>query len=305
MSYEIGYRFNIAEQVFYFDQTSGGFSRGRVRQIKIITSIINLIVKDTIKYILLLSNGSTIQLNESAMFTESTPPSTPGPPTHFVTAQFAVGDKVWLANGTNNTISYVTICQIDVSKYDSITTLSYWINTETSDITRTESSTNVASSLLFATVNDAWVYLGVIAPSPTPTPTPENIDDAFSITKVNGSGVTLFRGMPVSINPSTEFILSGDDINALKFVGLVYDASILPGESGKVIFGGKIVNGSDLWDAIIVEGGDLQPAKRYYLGSLGKITAIPPTAPDSYSRIIGFASSDTELLIRVLPSVKL
>ncbi len=307
MSYEIGYRFEIAEQVFYFDQSSGGFSRGTVRHIKTSTAITNLILKDSIKYVLSIPSGGSIQIIETSLFTELTPPTSPGPPTHFITAQFSVGDTAWLANSSNNTISYVTVCQIDVSKYGSITTLSYWVNSETDECVRTDSSFNVASHLLFATANDAWVYLGIIAPSPTPTPSalPVDTDTTLAIEQINGSGVTLVRGIPVSLNIAGEMVLAGNDITALEFIGFVYDNSILSTESGKVLFGGTINNTTSAWNDIIDEGGTLQPSKRYYLGTSGKITATPTVVAGTYSREVGIAASDTELMIRIMPTVKL
>lgn len=308
MLYDIRYRFEIAEQVYYYDQKSGGFSRGIVRQIKTATSIVNLILKDSIKYVLSLSNGGSIQLDETSLFTELSPPTSPGPPTNAFTAQFSVGDKAYLADNANNTISYVTICQIDVIKYSTITLITYWVNADNDECVRTESSTNISADILFATADDAWVFLGILAPPPSPTPTlpPIDTEAAFSITQSNGSGITLTRGVPVSLNTSSEFELAGGgDASALEFIGFVFDSSILNGASGKVLFGGTISNTTSAWSNIIEEGGTLQPSKRYYLAiTLGKITATPLTI-GSYSREIGIASSDTELLIRIMPTIRL
>lgn len=327
MSYEIKYRFDLGERVFFFDQQLGGFSRGTVRQVEIDTALENLIITDFIKYTVYMTNGSNKVLDESVCFTEVSPPSSPGVPDNSLTVEYKPGDYVYVTDADENTIFYARVAQIEVNIYENTTLVYYWVNKETDDCTRNESSIRVPANTLFATANDAWVDLGIIQETPTPTPTltptptvtptptpsatptssggggNDNSPTPFYASKMNMNASTITRGMAVYVTNLGGVDLVNTDATTLNFLGFVLDDSIPPLGVGRIIMEGTINNIDSVWNDLIAENGLLQTGKRYYIAANGRISAYPPSS--GYVRQVGFAVSPNILDIRILPSVKL
>lgn len=327
MSYEIKYRFDLGERVFFFDQQQGGFSRGTVRQIEIDTALEENILTDNIRYTVYITNGNSRVVDESVCFTELSPPSSPGVPDNSITVGYEPGDYVYVSDEFENTIFYARVAQIELNIYENTTILFYWVNKETDDITRSESSIRVSGDTVFGDPNDAWIHLGIIPATPTPTPTPtitptvtptptpsatptsgggggnDNSPTPFYASKMNVNASTITRGMAVYVTAMGGVDLANTDNTTLTFLGFVLDDSIPPLGVGRIIMEGTINNIDSVWNDLIAENGLLQTGRRYYIASNGRISAYPPTS--GYVRQVGFAVSPNILDIRILPSVKL
>lgn len=310
MSYIVEYKFEIDENVFYYDQLLSGFGRGTIRQIEISVSIDNLVLSDNIEYVLQLANGGSTQVVESSLFTSLSPPVGPGPVPYTITTQFTPGDKAWLADDITDTISYVTVAQIEIIKYGTTTLLYYWVNEGTDDCTKTGSSIRTTADLLFETSSEALVYLGIL-PAPTPTPTPNltptpsalatiNSSNLVIVNKINSDSITLYRGTPVYVKPDGTIARADNDDKALTFVGFVYD-DILPVDSyGRIITEGTLVATLLEWDNVIVGPTLMAANELYYLSGLGTISSEPPLT--GYVREVGIGLTDTEFNARIMPA---
>ena len=302
MTQNIEYNFEVGDHVFYYDHALGGYSRGTVKQIDLSVFIENLILTKNVKYILQLTNGGRISINENASLLATNPPSVPSTPAGTITTQFKPGDKAWLTNNFNNQISYVTIAQTEIKKYQDTLIISYWVNPESDDVTKNETSVKISDSELFATSNDAFVDIGIIDP-PSPTPLPSDTLASFLTSKTNISVLTLTFGSPVSITDTGGVVPSWSDVRAKAFLGFVYDTTIPPDGVGRILLDGTINNTDAGWDDIISEGGLLQTSKKYYLAPNGKLTATPPTV--GYIKQVGLAISPNVLDIKSVPGIKL
>jgi hypothetical protein len=92
-------------------------------------------------------------------------------------------------------------------------------------------------------------------------------------------------------------------VTVLTFLGFVYDESIPVGGSGRIITEGTINNTNEGWNNILEGGGTLMAGSRYYIASVGHLSATAPTS--GYSKQIGIAASEFELDIRANPTIKL
>jgi hypothetical protein len=318
MQYVAEYKFELDEKPFYYDLRLGGFSRGTVKQIKIDVSVDTLILTDAIYYVLHLANGGTVQVVESSLFETLSPPTVPPTAEYSIICQYTPGDTAWLAVDATNTVSYVTVAQIEIIKYSNVTSVSYWVNAETNDCHRVATSIKVPAYLLFETSNDAWVYLGVLEAAPTPTPsttppiapTPTPAPTYYPpasggvnltlVSAMNDDVTTLFKGTPVYLRPDGSIARANNDITAITFLGFVYDDYIAVNGYGQIIVEGIMNTTISNWNDVILGSDTMDSSVLFYLSGLGTISPIPPTS--GYVREVGIGLSTTSFEVRTMPA---
>lgn len=153
-----------------------------------------------------------------------------------------------------------------------------------------------------------------ITPTPSSTPVYDSgmVPDLLLTSRPNGSGFTLTKGTPVSLNTNGELVRASsipEDMgpgssSAARYLGVVHDDFIPPGTIGRVLLEGSINNTDTNWSDLNVLGSPLQLGYKYYLSeSPGKITSTPPTS--GYIKQIGFAANSRTLDLRFGPLIKL
>ena len=305
-TYTIDYRFSLGDRVFYYDQQSGGFSRGTVRQVSMNAYAVGVSIVTRLSYTIYSSAGKSVKLNESTIFISTPPPTVPPPPTHSVVVPFSIGDNVWVANGIDNTISYVTIIQIDVEQYENVQKIFFLVQEE-NNVCSVDTNRKVLSDIVFATLNEALVYLGILETPPAPsgvvpTPTPTSNADEVIVSKQNSDSIALHAGMPVYIKGNGTIGRANSDSSALTFLGFVIGDTIPVNGTGLVIIEGVVTTTTGNWGAV-VEGSPLASGVIYYLANLGTISSNSPSV--GYSREVGVGISATELAIRQMPTYEL
>lgn len=318
MQYVAEYKFELDEKPFYYDARSGGFSRGAVKQIKIDTTVDATILTDAINYVLHLANGGTIQIVESSLFTTLSPPTAPPVAAYSIICQFTPGDTAWLAIDASNTVSYVTIAQIEIIKYSNVTSVSYWVNAETNDCHRIATSIKVPAYLLFESSNDAWVYLGVLEAAPTPTPsstsailpTPTPAPTSYPpasggvnlmlVSAMNDDVMPLAKGTPVYMKSDGSVARANNDATAITFLGFVYDESIAVNGYGQIIVEGIMNTTISNWNDVILGLDSMDSSVLFYLSGLGTISPTPPLT--GYVREVGIGLTTTSFEVRIMPA---
>ena len=127
----------------------------------------------------------------------------------------------------------------------------------------------------------------------------------FEATNINGGTINKLSAVYMSGNDSVSLATANDAATA-KFVGFV-DAETTNNSTCNVHFGGVVTGNTAEWDAVAGTTNGLTFNTIYYLDDTnpGQVTAVPPTAADSYVKPVGIALSDTDLLILQQQSVLL
>lgn len=123
-----------------------------------------------------------------------------------------------------------------------------------------------------------------------------NAGEPVTVSYVNGGSTKLLRGHPVAL-VSGQLRLASAEPPRHEFVGLVYDAEIAPGASGRVQVGGLLQQPAQEWDAATGMVGGLAAESTYYLAQAGGMTPFAPTAEGLFLVPTGYATSNTEFLI--------
>lgn len=115
-----------------------------------------------------------------------------------------------------------------------------------------------------------------------------------SETYVNDNAGTIVQLAPVYQTTSGHCDLAANDTQAhATVVGLVLDASIASGQSGRVQTSGVVVAPTSAWDAVTGGSGGLAEGAVYYVGAAGLLTTTPSTTTGSYPAVVGLAESST------------
>lgn len=126
--------------------------------------------------------------------------------------------------------------------------------------------------------------------------------------KTNNDTQSLHIGMPVhSSGVGAVARASADTGLTADLVGLVFDAEVLAGSSGRIQSSGIMTATTGQWDAVTEQVGGLTEGAIYYLNiaPVGRITTVPPSTPGQYVVIIGVALSSTQLFINTQASILL
>lgn len=312
--HQTGYNFHPNDRVWYFDTKLSAFKEGTAYQVEIkLYKKQNSPVERKLSYLVALDDSpTTIRVKESDLYisTGNGLVQAPSVPIYYVGYNFDPNELVWVINRANSSVKLGTVYQteIKIHKETELTThakVVYYVsfNDNTGTVIAKEDE-------VFFSATDAWAALGItIGPTPTPTLPPDvtpvpGSGNLTTVSKVNGDVVTLFKGQPVYIDQSNgKVALASNNASALTFLGFVYDDAIPVGGSGRIATEGTINNTNAGWNNVIEGGGTLLAGTRYYLASPGKLSATAPTT--GYSKQIGIAASDTELDIRINPTIKL
>lgn len=123
-----------------------------------------------------------------------------------------------------------------------------------------------------------------------------NAGEPVTVSYVNGGATPLRRGHPAAL-VSGSLRLASAQPGTRDFVGLIYDAEILPGASGRVQVGGIMQQPAAEWDAATGMVGGLAAEETYYLAAAGGMTPFAPNTDGLFLVPIGYATSNTEFLI--------
>lgn len=116
-----------------------------------------------------------------------------------------------------------------------------------------------------------------------------------NFTNDNASPITQLQ--PVYQTSSGHCDLAASDTQAhATVVGLVLDATIASGASGRVQTSGTVVAPTSAWDAVTGQSGGLTEGAAYYVGAAGKITT---TMPSPWATLVGVADSSTMLRLAI------
>lgn len=129
-----------------------------------------------------------------------------------------------------------------------------------------------------------------------------------AFTKVNNDTVLLQKCRPVQ--SSGIGMMARADANSAStsdIIGLVVDAEVAVGASGRVQTAGILTATTGEWDAVTEQAGGLTEGSVYYLNVApsGRLTTIPPSTPGQYLVIVGVALSSTQLFINTQASILL
>lgn len=310
--HETGYNFHPNDRVWYFDPQISSFKEGTTYQVEIkIYKKLSSPIERKLTYLLALDNASMpIRVKENDLYISTSgglvqPPSTP---IYTVTYDFDPDENAWVVDRLASSVKYGKIYQTEIKIHkesDLVTHAKILYYVKFSD----SSGTVIADqSDLFTTANDAWAAIGIsIGPTPLPpdvTPVPGSTSSTTTVSKINGSSITMYKGQPVYINQiDGRVYLASSDESATTFLGFVFDETIPANGSGRIITEGTINNTTIGWNNIVEGGGGLVDGARYYLATTGKLSSSAPTT--GYSRQVGMAASNTELDIRNNPTIKL
>lgn len=168
MSNTLDYKFQVNQKVFYYHAASGSFKRATITQINIDAFTDGIIQNRVIFYNLRNADGSTVRLQEEMLFSD-VGGTAPVLPQYNVPIKFQPGDSVWVADNDHKKIREATVCHIEVKIYSTYVVKLYWVNYQTSDCRKLETSVQEQETVLFDTADKALAYIGIIV-VPTPTP---------------------------------------------------------------------------------------------------------------------------------------
>lgn len=105
---------------------------------------------------------------------------------------------------------------------------------------------------------------------------------------------TLTRGMAVClVNGMLRRATSQSPFHLV--AGLVFEDSILQGQSGRIQTDLNFITTVQMWDVATGMLGGLSPNQFYFLSATGEITPFAPTYPGNYVSSVGFALNSTTL----------
>lgn len=313
--HQAGYNFHPNDRVWYFDKAISSFKEGTAYQVEVkVFKKLNNPIGSKLSYLVAIDGSPvTIKVKESDLYISSgnglvQPPAIP---MYNVSYEFNPEENVWVIDRPNNSVRYGTVYQteIKIHRDEGTTThakISYYIS-----FNETSGTVVARADEVFSSSSAAWAALGItIGPTPTPTLPPDatplpGSGNLTTVSKINGDTVILYAGQPVYINQANGRVLlaTSENDTAITFLGFVYDEVIPVGGSGRIITEGTINISNAGWNNIIEGGGVLMPGSRYYLASVGKLSANAPTT--GFSRQVGLAASENELDIRTQPTIRL
>lgn len=341
--YNISYNYLINSKVFFVDPKTGGYSAGTVTQIDIGSYLSNTVVTNTVNYHLRLATGGTKTFAEYALFSDIT--GNPPVPNGSLSVNYLPGDKVWLADDANNTVSYASVAQLDAKIYSSYVVKQYLVNYESDDCHLREDSILVAESSLFASAYDALASIGIAVtppPSPTPSgnigasPTPTPTDTPSIGASPTPTPSVFVTPTPTPTPSAPPVSVDNNGVTLISVLNLE-SFTLYHGLAVSVSGGGVILCGNDtkaltflgfVYDDFIPSNGIGRIILHGIINSsnselnnnitesgtlqIGKKYYLAPngkitaTPPIAgYSRQIGFAMTSNDLDIRIAPSIKL
>ena len=310
--HQSGYNFHPNDRVWYFDKKVSALKEGTCYQVEIkIYKKQNAPIESKLIYLIALDDSpTTLRVKESDLYISSDNGliQQPSNSIYHVTYGFNPEEPVWVVDRKNNGVRYGTVYQTELKIHKDIDLSSHAKILYYVSYNDTSGTCIAKEDDVFDNAEAAWASIGIsIGPTPLPpdvTPLP-NTGNLVTVSRVNGDNQTLYKGQPVYIDQSTGKVARvKNDATILAFLGFVYDDSIPVGGSGRIITEGTINNESTNWNNIIDGGGTLIAGTRYYISSVaGHISSAPPVS--GYSKQIGLAASETEMDIRLGPTIKL
>jgi hypothetical protein len=304
--HQTGYNFHPNDRVWYFNVEQSSFMEGTCYQVEFkIYKKPNMAIEQKLMYLVALDDSTvTNRLQESELYISTPSGLVNGPLTPIYTVNYNhdPDEMVWVVDRVNRGAKYGTVYQTEIKIHRDIGVISHIKTVYYVSFNDNTGTVIAADADVFATANEAWASLGiVIGPIPVPAPTGTAGANVFLVTKTNSDSVELPKGTPVYMKLDGTIARTSNDITLLNFLGFVYDTAIVAGGVGNIVTQGVIVL-SD-WTSLIEDGLPLEEGMNYYVSSLGKISKIAPIL--GYSKRVGLASSGLELVITLMPTVKL